>query len=291
MSRARTVYKDYYYLSKPGIIRGNVITAFAGYIFGSAWDVDGSVLVGLLSGLTLLIAGACASNNYLDRGIDSKMKRTATRAIAAGRLSSRQALIFAGITTALGIFVLVMTQNALTTLLASFAWFAYVVMYGYAKRVTVHGTLIGCVSGSIPMVAGYTAATGRFDLIAIQLTLLMTTWQMAHFYGIALFRLKDYRAANIPVMPAIYGARSTKLQSVGYMLLLLIVVLWMGLTNTLTASATVFLLIIILAWQLRAKTLWSEADSAIWGRSIFLFSLVVMIGISIALVANPLLPQ
>lgn len=291
MSRVKIAFKDYYYLSKPGIIRGNVITALAGYLFASGLAIDWLTLVSLLVGLIFVIAGACATNNYLDRGIDAKMKRTAKRALVAGKLTSRQAVTFAIITTILGLIVMAMSQNVLTFGLVTFAWFAYVVLYGYAKRVTVHGTLVGCISGSIPMVAGYTAYTSRFDLIAAQLFVLMTAWQMAHFYGIALYRLKDYQTAKIPVMPAVHGTKSTMWQTVGYMLALLGSVAWMGLSGTLKLVPTIFLIIVILFWLLRAQTLWKIVRPDAWGRSIFLFSLVVIIGISLALVANPLLPQ
>lgn len=289
--KAKTAFKDYYYLSKPGIIRGNLITAAAGYLFGSQLNVDWPTLIGLLSGLTFVIAGACATNNYLDRGIDAKMTRTAKRAVVAGRVSGRQAVVYAAIVTVLGLTVLTLSQNALTTGLAAFAWFAYVVLYGYAKRVTVHGTLVGCISGSIPLVAGYTAASGRFDIVAVQLSILMTAWQMAHFYGIALYRLKDYQAASIPVMPAVYGIRVTQWQVVGYIVALAACVAWMGQSGTLTPLVTIFILLLCAAWLLRAQTLLRSVSSEQWGRSVFLFSLVVMIGISLALVANPLLGQ
>lgn len=289
MSKAKTAFKSYYHLSKPGIIRGNLIAAVAGYLFASAWSIDWTVFVGLVTGLALTIAGACATNNYLDRDIDAKMKRTTKRALVRGDLSSAQAITYAVITTLVGIGTLAVSQNTLTTTLAAFAWFAYVVLYGYAKRVTVHGTLVGCISGSIPLVAGYTAFMGQFDFIALQLTALMTTWQMAHFYGIALYRLQDYKSANIPVMPAVYGQRVTKWQVLGYIALFNAVVVWMAITQSLQLVAASVLLVIAASWCMRAVLSWQKAGHE-WGKSVFLHSLIVMLAMSLVLVANPLLP-
>ncbi len=248
------------------------------------------VLLGLIAGLTLTIAGACATNNYLDRGIDAKMKRTKNRALVSGVISAAEALVFATVTTITGLLTLAVTQNSLTTLLAAIAWFAYVVLYGLGKRYTVHGTLIGCISGSIPLVAGYTAATGHFDYIAWQLFALMTAWQMAHFYGIALYRLADYRMAQIPVMPAVYGVRSTQVQTIGYITVFILVTVWMAITDSLTVIAAGLLIVLSLFWLMQALIQLPKLPSEVWGRKVFLSSLIVVLGMSLCLVANPLLP-
>src|SRR6478672_9059590 len=67
-----------------------VITGWAGFYLGSMQSGISSVQRGLLDtliGIGLVSAGASALNQALERSSDAKMKRTADRPIAAGRIS------------------------------------------------------------------------------------------------------------------------------------------------------------------------------------------------------------
>jgi protoheme IX farnesyltransferase len=86
------------------------------------------------------------------------------------------------------------------------------------KRKSVYGTLVGSLSGAVPPVAGYCAASGRFDSGAAILLLMFCLWQMPHSYAIAIFRFKDYEAAKIPVLPVVKGISEAKQQIVLYIL-------------------------------------------------------------------------
>lgn len=285
----KATFKRYYVLSKPGIIRANVITALAGYLLASQFNIDGSVLVGLLVGSTLIIAGACAYNNYIDRGIDRAMARTKKRALVTGEMSGRSALTYATITTLLGFAIVGRTQNGLTTVLLMIAFIDYVVLYGISKRKSVHGTLVGCISGAMSLVAGYTAVTNQIDLGGWLLFIIMVAWQMAHFYGIALYRLADYKAAKIPVMPAVKGVQSTKLQVLVYMVAFIIACITLGLAGYIGVIATVVLVMLGVAWFVKAARSYHLLAADVWGRQVFLFSLLVMLGMSIMLSVGPLL--
>lgn len=293
MSKARMDFKarlkHYYILSKPGIVRANVITATAGYLYASQFDIDWLVLAGLLAGLTALIAGACAYNNYLDRGIDARMQRTNKRGLVTGDLTVTQALTYATLTTAGGLLLLALSQNTLTLVLALIAFVDYVVLYGWSKRRSVHGTLVGTLSGSIPLVAGYTAFTGRFDIDAWLLLALMTAWQMAHFYAIALYRLKDYKQARIPVMPAVHGAAATKPQIVLYIVLFLGAAGALAVDGGLGWLGGLVLLALGLYWLIVTLASYRTLGAEQWGKKVFLVSLVVMLGMSLSLAGGPLL--
>ncbi|HEY1063822.1 MAG TPA: heme o synthase [Candidatus Saccharimonadales bacterium] len=282
--------RRYYILSKPGIVYANIITAIAGYLYASQFDIAVSTLAGLIVGFTSLIAGACAYNNYLDRNIDSHMQRTQKRGLVTGELTARQALAYATIATSGGTLLLAVTQNSLTLLLAVIAFVDYVILYGWTKRTTVHGTLVGTISGSIPLVAGYTSVTGRLDLEAWLLLILMTAWQMAHFYAIALYRLKDYKAAHIPVMPAVYGAAVTKPQTIVYILVFIGAAVSLVLFGQLGLVAGAVLAGAGGWWLVKALKNYRTAASDAWGRTVFLSSLTVMIGMSFCLAIGPVLP-
>jgi len=275
--------RNYYILSKPGIIYANILTALAGFLFASKFQGAPSTLLGLIGGLTLVIAGACAYNNYLDRGIDSHMSRTKRRSLVTGDLSNKQALVFATAVTLLGALLLLLTQNAVTVLLAAIAFVDYVVVYGWSKRKSVHGTLVGCVSGAIPLVAGYTAVTGSFDVTAGLLFALMVAWQMVHFYGIALYRLEDYMAAGIPVMPAVHGAKTTQYQSVAYIIMFLLISLLLVARGDVGAIAGGALTVLAAVWLYRALRSYSLVTATVWGKQTFIFSLNVMLAMSVLL--------
>ena len=98
--------KDYYIITKPGIIYGNIITAVAGFLFASYGDIQYGLLVMTVLGLSCVIAGGCVFNNYIDRDIDGVMERTKDRPSVHGRIPPTHTLIYASILSiaVLGIF-------------------------------------------------------------------------------------------------------------------------------------------------------------------------------------------
>ena len=265
----------YYQLTKPGIIRGNLLTAAAGFFVASQHHPRYPLLFWTLLGISGIIASACVINNYIDRDIDKMMTRTKKRALVIGLVPARDALIFAGLIGTLGFTILILTTNLLTTLIGVGGMIAYVALYGYYKRRSVHGTLVGTISGAVPPVAGYTAVTNQIDGVAILLFTILVFWQMAHFYAIALYRMKDYAAANIPVMPVVHGVKSTQRQ------ISLYIVGFTGASCLLARyeAGAVYMFIMLItgaAWLvIGLKTLLSKKAEA-WARSMFLYSLLVI---------------
>lgn len=287
-------YKDtvsaYYVLSKPGIVYANVLTAVAGYLFASAFHIQWLVFLGLIIGMTALIAGACAYNNYLDRDIDTRMARTKKRPSVTGRITAAQLLIFATLMTMGGFAVLAVSQNRLTLLLTVIALIDYVILYGIAKRKSTLSTLIGTVSGALPLVVGYVAVMGVMDATAWVLFLLMASWQMSHFYAIGLYRLKDYRAAKLPIMPVHYGVSTTKWQIISYIGLFILTSVALMLLGTIGFIAGSLLIICGFWWAYSALSKYRSTPSEIWGRTVFFKSLTVLLFMVACLAFGPLLP-
>jgi heme o synthase len=282
------IIKSYYYLTKPGIIYSNAMTALAGYLLGAKRHIHIEVLLALIFGTSSLIASGCVFNNFVDRDIDSKMQRTKKRALVNGKITPKNALIFAIILEILG-FIILSRTNLLTFLIGTVAIFSYVIIYGIAKRKTVHGTLVGTVPGAASLVAGYTAAGNNLGVAALLLFLIMLTWQMAHFYAIAIFRLDDYKAAGVPVMPAVHGVWTTKLQIMAYVLAF---VLLCGLLSVTGNAGVVFFVIVVLAgllWLGKGLRTFNTNDSK-WARRMFGFSLITLLVFSASLAATAWLP-
>lgn len=280
--------RAYYILTKPGIIYSNAMTAVSGYIFASLWRVQPLVLLSLVVGTMLLIASACVLNNYIDRPLDRRMQRTQKRALVTGAVSGRSALLFALALGVLG-FVVLRGTNALTVAIGLLAVFSYVVLYGLAKRYSVHGTLVGTLPGAASLVAGYTAVAGRLDLTALLLCLVMVAWQMPHFYAIAVRRLDDYKNAGLPVWPVRYGMKSAARQVVAYIVLFVVsgVLLTLaGRTGIIFAAA---MTVLGCLWLRRA---WPglHAHNDRWARDTFLFSLIVLVALAVLLPLGAVLP-
>ena len=282
--------KAYYAALKPERTYANVMTTAAGFLFACQWHVNWALLFYVLVGTTLVVMSACAANNYTDRGIDARMPRTKKRATVTGQVSARGLLIITVVFGLVGLAILAMHVNWVTVLVGAIAYVDYVVLYAWSKRTTPHSTLIGTISGAAPLVAGYTAVTGRFDLAALLLGLVMIFWQMPHFYAIGIFRRDDYAAADIPVWPVKYGVRSTQVWILIYTALYLLAVVALALFGH---GGAVFVAVVSLMgayWLWRGVAGFSHLDPAKWARGMFGFSLITLLVLSAAIAASPLLP-
>jgi protoheme IX farnesyltransferase len=278
------MFKAYYQLTKPGIIYGNAITAIGGFFLASRGHVDLGLFVAMLVGLCLVIASGCVFNNYIDRDIDHRMARTKKRALVMGDISGRSALIYATILGLLGAGILGMFTNILTLSLALLGFFFYVVVYSmFWKRRSVHGTVVGSISGAIPPVVGYCAVTNSFDVGAVILFLILVCWQMPHFYAIAIYRQKEYAEAGVPVLPIVKGIRATKIQIVAYIAAFIIAT--MALVVYIHMGVIYFLIMTVLGlmWLSRGMQGFKTTDDAKWARKVFLFSLILITAFSVTI--------
>jgi heme o synthase len=284
------VFKDYYELTKPGIIYGNALSLIAGFAMASSRVIsqgghsDPWLFGAALFGLSLVIASGCVFNNYIDRDIDGAMERTKNRPLVKGRVSNTSAILYATCLGILGFFFLARYTNFLTTGVAVLGFIFYVGMYSlWGKRRTVYGTLIGSVSGAVPPVVGYTAVSGRLDVGALLLFLILVFWQMPHFFAIAIRRSKDYAAAAIPVLPLTSGIKRTKI------VMAFCISAFVGASMLLAVFGYVGIWYIALAAVLGCVWLYLDVqgfrtrDDVRWARGMFFFSLIALMGVLIAI--------
>ena len=276
----------YYRLTKPGIIYGNAIAAIAGFFLASRTHINILLLIETIIGMSLVIGSACVFNNYIDRGIDQKMKRTMKRATVTKDVSGIAALTYATILGIIGFSALAFYTNWLTVGLGIVAYVTYIVFYGISKRESVHGTLVGSIAGALPPAAGYTAVTGRFDLGALLLFLILVCWQMPHFYAIAMYRYKDYSAASLPVLPVKKSMHVTKVQMLWYIAAF---TLMAALLTVYGYTGYLYLAIVVVmgvAWFVRGVWGFKADDTTRWARNMFFFSLIVLLVLCIMLVVD-----
>lgn len=282
--------KTYYRLTKPGIVYGNLMFAAAGFLLAADGHISFGLLAAALAGQALVIAAACVFNNIIDRDIDSRMARTKKRALVKKTVSIPSALAYGAILAAAGFGLLISFTNWLTVLVVSFGFIVYVGIYAVAKRWNEQGTVIGSLAGSVPPVAGYTAVSGRLDGGALLLFLILTFWQMPHFYAIATYRLKDYRAAGLPVLTVKKGVKAAKYQIVAYIVAFIVAAALLSVYGYTGYVYRVVMLGLGVWWLKLGFDGFKTADDAKWGKQVFLFSLLITVVFSVLLGLNAWLP-
>jgi protoheme IX farnesyltransferase len=158
-------------------------------------------LLHALLGTVLVASGAATLNQWMEHHFDARMRRTARRPIAAGRIEPVRALMFGVLLSLTGTAYLVVTAGVLAPLLAVITLVSYLFVYTPCKRITPLCTLIGAVPGAVPPLIGWAAARGRLDPEAWMLFAMVFLWQFPHFMAIAWMYRDDYDRAGYLVLP------------------------------------------------------------------------------------------
>jgi protoheme IX farnesyltransferase len=210
-------------LTKPGITRTVLVTAWAGAAIapGPIWNY--ARLAWALAGTWLIVAAANALNMYLESDVDALMARTRGRPLPSGRLTPETALWFGLVLAFVGIPVLNFCVNGATAFIGVVALLSYVLAYTPMKRLSPFAVWVGAIPGAAPPLMGWTAMTGTLSFGAISLFLLLFVWQIPHFHAIAIFRCAEYRRAGLKVLPVERGLEHTKRTIVALLVLQLAV--------------------------------------------------------------------
>jgi protoheme IX farnesyltransferase len=197
-----TTAADYWALTKPEVNFLILITTFVSFHLASSPSATRTLtMIHTLVGTLLVASGAATLNQFLERSFDAKMRRTARRPLAAGRLSPLHVLWF-GIALSVAGALYLAALNRLTALLAVMTLVGYLFLYTPLKRKTPLCTLVGAFPGAVPPLIGWAAARGRLDPEAWALYLIVFLWQFPHFMAIAWMYREDYLRAGYRVLPA-----------------------------------------------------------------------------------------
>jgi protoheme IX farnesyltransferase len=203
--RGTSLIADYLELAKARLGALVVLTAFVGYVLGSRGEVSLAGLVATVVGTALSSFGANILNQWWESERDRLMLRTRERPLPAGRIGRRDAAILGIVTASLGLAVLAVGTNWLTTLLSIFVILVYVLVYTPLKVRTPLNTVIGAVCGAVPPMMGWAAATGRLDAGAWILGGILFAWQIPHFLALAWLYREDYARGGFVMLPAVDG--------------------------------------------------------------------------------------
>ncbi|MEO5647507.1 MAG: heme o synthase [Chitinophagaceae bacterium] len=214
--------KDYFQLIKFTLSFMVVFSCVVCYLLAPNVEFD------LLSVLLLFMAGmmVCGSANAINQAVekdtDAMMKRTASRPVASGRMSEKEAWGFAIITGVIGILVLWQWFNFLSATIGLLSLFLYAFVYTPLKKVNSISVLVGAFPGALPCLIGWVAATNELSTGGWVLFGIQFLWQFPHFWAIAWVAHQDYSKAGFKLLPSRSGpTKFTALQTIMYSALMI----------------------------------------------------------------------
>ncbi|MFB1051903.1 heme o synthase [Paraliobacillus sp. JSM ZJ581] len=273
-------------LFKTGIIQSNVMTALAGFLLAlyqnqlqlNDYWLD---LFLMLIGSALVIAGGSVLNNYYDRDIDLIMIRTQKRPTVTGTMSLTVILLLGILLSIVGVIFLFITSWQ-AAFFGFLGWFAYVVLYTmWSKRRYTLNTAVGSLSGAVPPLIGWSAVDPDLSIMAFALFVLIFVWQTPHFLALAIKKKDEYQAANIPMLPVVYGFDVTKRQIIFYIICLLPIPFFLyelGLLFFLLASG------LNIGWLMVSLKGIKKQDTYKWANKVFVYSLFYLMIIFISII-------
>lgn len=191
---------DYLEMTKPRLTFLVLLTTLVGYCMGSRNELNALRLLHTILGTACVAGGAAALNQFLERNLDARMKRTEDRPIPAGRVRPQEGLIYGIFLGAAGMIWLFVLVNPFSSLLSAISFGSYVLVYTPLKTRTPLCTLVGAVPGAIPPMIGWVAATGGLEAGAWSLFALLFFWQMPHFYALSHMYQEDYARGGYPML-------------------------------------------------------------------------------------------
>src|SRR3989441_6034504 len=210
-------FRQFLALTKPRVVSLIVFTAVIGMFLATpGLPPAHAVFFGTL-GIALAAGAAAAINCLVEQKIDAVMQRTRARPLPRGELTSLQTLVFAGGTGPRGLWVLFRFVNPLTMWLTLATFIGYAIVYTLLlKPATPQNIVIGGASGAMPPVLGWAAVTNDVAPEALLLFLIIFIWTPPHFWSLALYRVKEYAKAGLPMLPVTHGSEYTRLMIVLY---------------------------------------------------------------------------
>ena len=221
MNKESTFY-NLLILTKPGIIVGNILNSFAGFFLASkiySNSVDLLDLTIVILSIILIIASGCVFNNIYDRDIDKLMQRTKNRPLVLGKISVNLSFFYGLILAIFGFSILYYFGNILSFVTAIIGFLFYAVIYTiFLKRNSIYDIHVGSISGSIPPLIAYFFVSNEVDFESIMLFIIFSLWQVPHSLAITLYRMEDFKKANIVIMPLKKGIHNTQKNIIFYMI-------------------------------------------------------------------------
>lgn len=286
-----TDWRDFYALTKPGVMRLVIFTGLCGLL-----AAPGSInpIIGFTAVLCIAMGagGSAALNQWWEADIDAGMKRTSSRPLPAGRMARDDARNFGIFLSAASVGIMGIAVGWLAAGILALAVVYYSVAYTiWLKPNTPQNIVIGGGAGAFPPMIGWIAVTGEVTLMPVLLFAIIFIWTPPHFWALALFVKSDYAKVGIPMMPVVRGEASTRKQIFAYSVLLVVVAIspWFvpdGTTALYGVSALVLSLIFLaLSVPVTFRKV-VEGDTLKPEKRLFAYSIIYLFALFAALVID-----
>lgn len=253
----RAGFRDYWELTKPGVVALLMVTAVIGMFLATPGMVPLRVLILGSLGLALAMMASAVVNQIMDQRIDAIMARTRKRPLVEGRVNTKAALVFAALLCVASLFILDVFINRLTAVLTFFGVIGYAFIYTlWLKRATPQNIVIGGLAGAIPPMLGWTAVTNDVHPHALLLVLIIFAWTPPHFWALAIHRRDEYAKAEIPMLPVTHGLEFTKTSVLLYTVILFLIALLpylTGMSGLIYLAGSTVLGVIFLVYAVKLK--------------------------------------
>jgi protoheme IX farnesyltransferase len=256
--------RAYVELTKPRIVELLLVTALPTMVVANHGLPPLGLVCATLVGGSLAAGGANAINMYVDRDIDSLMRRTQKRPLVTGAVSPGAALVFAGCLEVAAFLLLWGLVNLLSAVLALAATAFYVGVYTlWLKRRSTQNIVIGGAAGAVPVLVGWSAVTGSLAWPPLLLFAAIFLWTPPHFWALAIRYRDDYEAAQVPMLPVVAPPARIARNILGYTAALVAVSIGFGVVAGMGATYFVAAALAGLVYLTLAARLWLLAGRAV----------------------------
>jgi len=247
---------NYVEVTKPRTVLLLVFTSVAAMaiaVLSNGWLAP-TTLVAAVVAITTSTAGCNAVTCYIDRDIDAIMRRTNHRPIPSGRISPPERALLWGLLLIVTGVVIGFWIKLISSVIILLGVLDNVVVYSVLlKRRNPVNIVLGGLSGGLPAMFGWTAVTGRIDVLSVLLAGLVVLWIPSHIWSLALFSKDDYARAGVPMLPVVMKEKSALRCIVATVILMIpfsLAVYWEGGFGWIYATSAVVLGLVVLALNL-----------------------------------------
>ncbi len=202
---------DYFLLLKPRVMSLAIFTALVGQVLAYENQHQHPILF-VISLFSIAIGAGAAGciNMWYEKDIDSIMLRTKNRPIPRGIIKPDDALSMGITLSIISVVLLSLSSNYLSGFLLAFSILFYIFIYTiWLKRKTVYNIVIGGAAGALPPLIGWVSVSNQISTYPIILFLIIFIWTPPHFWALSLYTNEDYKKANVPMLPVIFGKEKT----------------------------------------------------------------------------------
>lgn len=263
ISSSTSVLKDYIALVKFKLSMTVVMTSALGYLIAASTFVWSEMLF-LIAGGSLVTFGANALNQVLEKDFDRFMQRTKDRPLAADRMKSSDAVLFAGMLCLVGVFLLSML-NGLASMLGMLSFVLYAFVYTPLKRTSTVAVAVGAIPGALPVLIGTVAQSGELTYLGLGLFVIQFLWQFPHFWSIGYLAFDDYKKAGYKLLPMDSEGQldpKLSLHTVSYSILILLVVAMLGYGEVLTGMETLLIGLFSLGYTVMCVAFYNKVENS-----------------------------